>query len=232
VDALGARGILRIATRQEGDRVQAAVMDTGKGMSEEVRRRVFEPFFSTKGARGTGLGLAIAYGIVARHGGDIAVDSVEGVGSTFTIRLPVGLASPVVPAVSFPTSVPVLRVLVVDDDMAVCQALADMLRIQHHEVAVAEDGAEALERFHSGTFDVVMTDLVMRGMSGWGVARAVKVSRPEVRVVLVTGTAVDVPPDELQAWGIDAIVAKPVGFEELETVMARIYLSGLHAGSQ
>ena len=231
VDALGDGGILGIATRRVGDRVQMSVADTGKGMSEEVRRRVFEPFFSTKGSRGTGLGLAMVYGIVARHGGEIGVDSVEGVGSTFTIRLPVGRERPVASALLLRTSAPMLRVLVVDDDAAVCEALADMLRLQHHEVAVAEDGTEGLERFHSGSFDVVMTDLMMPGMSGWEVAEAIKVSHPEVRVVLVTGTAVDVPPDELRARGIDAVVAKPVGFEDLETVMASVRRSGFRTGS-
>ena len=231
VDALGDGGILRMVTQRDGDRVQMTVEDTGKGMSDEVRRRVFEPFFSTKGPRGTGLGLAMAYGIVARHGGEIGVDSVEGGGSTFTIRLPVGRERPVASAHPLRTSAPVLRVLVVDDDVAVREALADLLRLQHHEVAVAEDGTEALERFHSGSFDVVMTDLVMPGMSGWEVAKAIKVAHPEVRVVLVTGTAVDVPTDALQARGVDAIVAKPVGFEELETVMASVCRSGFRTGS-
>ena len=90
VDALPRGGAIRIATRLRDSEVELSVSDTGVGMSDSVRRRIFEPFFSTKGPRGTGLGLAMVYGIVSRHGGEILVDSTEGAGSTFTIRLPVG----------------------------------------------------------------------------------------------------------------------------------------------
>jgi signal transduction histidine kinase/CheY-like chemotaxis protein len=220
VDALGNGGILRIASGRAGDGVEVSVTDTGRGMSEEVRRRIFEPFFSTKGSRGTGLGLAMVYGIVARHGGEITVDSTEGVGSTFTVRLPIGREGTGKSTQRVRTEAPALRVLLIEDDLAVCEALADTLRLQHHDVVVAKDGAEGLTRLRSGSFDVVMTDLVMPGISGWEVARTIKARWPTVRVALVTATALDDSPEELRARGIDAVVVKPVGFEELETLIA------------
>ena len=90
VDALPRGGTITIATRAAAGAVEVSVTDTGVGMSEEVRRRIFEPFFSTKGPKGTGLGLAMVYGIVARHGGEVIIASREGHGTTFTIRLPIG----------------------------------------------------------------------------------------------------------------------------------------------
>ncbi len=87
--AIKDKGDIFVSTRPEGDKVLVEIRDTGSGMSEEIRRRIFEPFYTTKGVgQGTGLGLSISFGIIENHGGSIAVDSVEGRGSTFAIRLP------------------------------------------------------------------------------------------------------------------------------------------------
>ena len=147
VDALPRGGDIRIATRERAGRVEVIVADTGVGMSESVRRRIFEPFFSTKGPGGTGLGLAMVYGIVSRHGGEILVDTAEGTGSTFTIRLPVGRTAPE-PAPRIPvTGTESVRVLVIDDEPFVRDTLGEILRQQHHQVVVADDGASGLARF-------------------------------------------------------------------------------------
>jgi CheY-like chemotaxis protein len=221
VDALPKGGAITVATRPAGDAVEVSVADTGLGMSEAVRRRIFEPFFSTKGPKGTGLGLAMAYGIVSRHRGQIAVESEEGAGSTFTLRLPAGRdRAPAPPPPPLLTAAPAVRVLVIDDEASVRDILADMLRVQRHEVVVAEDGAEGVRRFREGAFDLVMTDLAMPGMSGWQVAQTVKGLRPGVPVVLVTGWGVEVPPDQLRAGGVDRVMAKPFGFEDVRKVVA------------
>ena len=226
VDALPRGGEIRIGTRELGDRVELSVADTGIGMSESIRRRIFEPFFSTKGPSGTGLGLAMVYGIVSRHGGEILVNSAEGAGSTFTIRIPVGRRPPV-PVVPAPSSggEPV-RVLVIDDEPFVRDTLGEMLRQQHHDVVVADDGASGLARFREGVFDMVMTDLAMPGMSGWQVAQAVKAVRPQVPVVLVTGWGVEVQADQLQTHGVDRVMTKPFRFEDVEDIVASVRASG------
>lgn len=90
VQAMGAGGRLAVRTRRDGDRVVLSVEDTGAGMTEEVRRQIFLPFFTTKDVgEGTGLGLSVVHGIVTAHGGEIEVESAEGRGTTFTVRLPV-----------------------------------------------------------------------------------------------------------------------------------------------
>ena len=220
VDALPRGGEIRIATRERGERVEVRVADTGVGMSDSVRRRIFEPFFSTKGPGGTGLGLAMVYGIVSRHGGEILVDTAEGAGSTFTIRLPVGRPTPALVARAPATCVESVRVLVIDDEPFVRDTLGEILRQQHHAVVVADDGISGMARFREGPFDLVMTDLAMPGMSGWQVAQAVKAARPQVPVVLVTGWGVEVEADELQTHGVDRVMTKPFRFEDVQEVVA------------
>jgi GAF domain-containing protein/ActR/RegA family two-component response regulator len=220
VEALPHGGELRIGTRVRDGRVQVSVADTGVGMSESVRRRIFEPFFSTKGPGGPGLGLATVYGIVSRHGGEILVETAEGAGSTFTVRLPVGRAAPGRGPVGPTLRTEPVRVLVIDDEPFVRETLGEILRQQHHDVVVADDGASGLARFREGSFDLVMTDLAMPGMSGWQVAQAVKATRPHVPVVLVTGWGVEVQVDQLQGHGVDRVMTKPFGFEEVQEVVA------------
>jgi signal transduction histidine kinase len=229
VDAVARGGEIRITTRERGSRVEMLIADDGIGMSDSVRRRIFEPFFSTKGPRGTGLGLAMVYGIVSRHGGEILVDTAEGKGSTFTIRLPAGRPLPAL-APRVPVSgADSVRVLVIDDEPFVRDTLGEMLRQQHHDVVVADGGASGLARFEEGAFDLVMTDLAMPGMSGWQVAQAVKAVRPQVPVVLVTGWGVEVQADELQTHGVDRVMTKPFRYEDVQEVVASIRGAG---GSQ
>jgi GAF domain-containing protein/ActR/RegA family two-component response regulator len=226
VDALPRGGDIRIGTRAGGGHVEVSVADTGIGMPESVRRRIFEPFFTTKGPAGTGLGLAMVYGIVSRHGGEIAVETAEGAGTTFRLRLP-HAEEPVPGAVPPPPLPPAgLRVLLIDDEPVVRETLGDMLRQQRHEVVLADDGASGLERFREGAFDLVMTDLAMPGMSGWQVAQAVKAARPHVPVVLVTGWGVEVPAEQLRASGVDRVLSKPFQYDEVREMIAGLRDAG------
>jgi signal transduction histidine kinase len=220
VDALPSGGTITLSSQEQDGMVEIRVADTGTGMAEEVRRRIFEPFFTTKGPKGTGLGLAMVYGIVSRHRGTVTVESRERGGSTFTIRLPVGQAEAGAAAVVIePGDNAGARVLVVDDEQPVREALADMLRLTRHEVVTASEGIEALERFRAGPFDLVLTDLAMPGMSGWQVAQAVKAIRPEVPVVLVTGWGVELPAEQLRASGVDRVMTKPFRLDEVHAVV-------------
>ena len=145
-----AGGTFTFSAAAEGDRVVIRAADGGCGMSEETRRRVFEPFFTTKGAQGNGLGLAVVWGIVARHGGEIAVDSVLGRGTTFTIRLPVPAVLPVDQGTEGGLRLPPgRRVLVVEDNQEILRSLGDVLRDNGCEVVEAPNGATALARLEA-----------------------------------------------------------------------------------
>ncbi|MGH7392646.1 MAG: response regulator [Candidatus Rokuibacteriota bacterium] len=188
IDAMPEGGTLTIVTRPSDDRAVVTVADTGLGMSESVRRRIFEPFFSTKGESGSGLGLAMAYSIVKRHGGDIRVESEPGRGAAFVITLPTatGSAKTDLPATSTRPRRNA-RVLVVDDDPQVLGTLTEILRNLGHTVTEAGTGPAALELYAPGRFDVVLTNVGMAGMNGWEVAERLRAHDRNVAILFITG---------------------------------------------
>ncbi|MBA3819807.1 MAG: response regulator [Deltaproteobacteria bacterium] len=166
------------------------VADSGEGMPAEVRARIFEPYFSTKArGKGTGLGLATVHGIVEHAGGDIFVDSRVGVGTTFHIYLP-ATEQPL----EVSRRIPVITetggtVLVVDDDENIRRVTERLLRSDGYVVLSAGSGPEALDvaAAHPGTIDVLLSDLVMPGMTGRDLARELAVHRPTTKVLFMSG---------------------------------------------
>ncbi len=222
LDAMPLGGKITLRTGVEGDRVSVVVADTGIGMSDEVRQRIFDPFFTTKAGRGSGLGLSVVYGIIARHGGEVEVRSREGEGSAFTVRLPVEWEA-LEPAQVAPAPRPhrSAKILVVEDEREVREMVVDMLAGRGHRVTACGDGRSALARFEEEQFDLVVTDLGMPGISGWEVAKGVKLRHPETPVALVTGWGDQVDPDDVGRKGIDFLVAKPFRIDDLTAVVAR-----------
>jgi PAS domain S-box-containing protein len=205
-DAMPGGGTLTIETRslviaagQErqhprlapGEYAALAISDTGNGMDVEVQRRLFEPFFTTKEpGRGTGLGLATVHGIVKQSGGEIEVQSEVGRGSTFTIFVPTtddGEPAAVEPPPA--ASRGAERILVVDDDTGVRLLTKRLLERAGYSVLTAEDGYDALNVLtaHGSTIDLVLTDVVMPGMSGRELAERLWHDRPAMRVLFMSG---------------------------------------------
>jgi CheY-like chemotaxis protein len=202
--------------------VEVAVSDTGIGMTDDVRRRVFDPFFTTKGLHGTGLGLSAVYGIMERHGGQIDVASSPGQGATFHLRFrPATVVAPV-PFRVTPSVVPSRRILVVDDDAAVRQTLAALLRASGQEVIEADSGAAAVDWLASAQVDLVLTDLGMPQVTGWDVARAAKARRPDLPVVLLTGWGDQTEAEASVDAGVDRVLTKPVPRNAVLAVIAEL----------
>jgi signal transduction histidine kinase/ActR/RegA family two-component response regulator len=219
VDALPKGGRIVIRTWGSNGRVHCSVADTGVGMSEEVRRRVWEPFFTTKGPKSTGLGLSIAYQAIERHGGELSIESAEGEGTTITLSLPVASAQPASATPRAPAS---LRILVIDDEERVRAALKEMLAGQGRTVFEAPSGPEALAWLEGGEpVDLVLTDLVMPGMTGWEVARAIKVRWPGLPVGMITGWGNGLAAPEEERASVSFILAKPFTRAELREAIAR-----------
>ncbi|MBA4388492.1 MAG: hypothetical protein C0404_10960, partial [Verrucomicrobia bacterium] len=189
VDAMPEGGTVRIASAVEGEWVRLTVGDTGTGMSEEVRTRCLEPFFSTKGDRGTGMGLAMVHGAIQRHKGTIEVQSEAGKGTSFILRLPISPDGSAGEAASDETlpACPPKRVLVVDDDPSCRSSVLRILRAEGHHVADAADGATALKLMTDSRFDILISDRAMPGMSGTQLAKEVRRLYPEIKVIMLTG---------------------------------------------
>ncbi len=172
--------------------VHLVVRDSGAGMSPEIQERIFEPFFTTKElGKGTGLGLATVHGIVTQNGGRVLVESRPGHGTTFEIRFPRTHAvaevepRPVGPAARTGDE----TILVVEDDPRVRAVTVRALRGAGHRVLVASDGPEALAVAEQwdGTLHLVVTDVVMPGMSGKAVVESLRRKRPGLRALFVSG---------------------------------------------
>jgi CheY-like chemotaxis protein len=178
---------------QPGAYVKLTVADTGTGMDDETMRHLFEPFFTTKpSGRGTGLGLATVYGIVQQSGGSIRVHSEPGKGCRFEIHLPCakGPAEPVSPAaVELPQPDRDLTVLVVEDQDGVRRLASRALRACGYQVLEAASGDEALRLAESvqGGCQLVVTDVVMPGMSGKALAEELHARWPDIKVLFMSG---------------------------------------------
>ncbi len=217
-------GTLKIGARlADSSKVEVSFVDTGIGMSEEIRQRVFDPFFTTKIGEGKGLGLSVAYGIITRHQGTIEVHSEVGQGTEVQICLPVysGTAVPLLApssraeAAQVPAHSP-LAFLVVDDEPLIREVLEEILAGQGHHVFTAANGKTGLELFYSQHPDFVITDLGMPEMSGWEVAAAVKSAVPSTKVLLMTGWGSSLDEEKAKHSGVDRILAKPFQVAEFQ----------------
>jgi signal transduction histidine kinase len=192
--------------------VRIAVADTGVGMDAETREHVFEPFFTTKeSGRGTGLGLAIVDGVVRQLGGFVEVDSAPGAGTTFRVFLPASLEAVAAEGDGQVTRLEgTERVLLVEDDAAVRAVAARILRHHGYTVVDVPDAEQAVLTAEHEPFDALLTDVRLPGTSGPELARRLRAAHPRLRVLFLSGYALEAPPVP------DArFLAKPFGSESL-----------------
>jgi CheY-like chemotaxis protein len=209
-DAMPVGGRLTIATRNvdlddayaqahpgavPGPYVSLVVSDTGTGMSPEVQARAFEPFFTTKGiGRGSGLGLAVVHGIVEQSGARIELASEVGAGTSFTIHFPaVEDAEPARPPAATDSLGGSAQILLVEDEEGVRKLARTILERKGYAVIEAASGEEALCLLeqHGGPIDLLVTDVVMPGIDGGGVAQAVTRRFPSAKVLYLSGYTSD-----------------------------------------
>ena len=216
IDAMPHGGNIIIQTFQEDSQFIAQVKDTGVGIPEVIWDTIFDPFFTTKGVESTGLGLSVSYGIITRHRGTIMVDSTEGQGTTFSIRLPI---SENIIKENKPQPISrtqrKARILVIEDEKEVRELLYDILTGGSHEVETAPNGREGMKIFKKGMFDLVFTDLGMPGMTGLQVAEAIKKTNTKTPVILITGWELQLKDSELKKSGINLVVNKPFKVEQV-----------------
>ena len=199
-DAMPGGGRLTIETANVGQVVMLAVSDTGFGMDDETRARLFEPYFTTKEpGRGSGVGLATVYDVVTQFGGQISVMSDAGAGSTFKIYLP-RVQEPAPPVVTpgtapVPAAPPVdgKTVLVVENEREVRDLIREILQLQNHVVLEAGDRDEALalSKQHIGRIDLMVVDVGIPPSFADEWVKRVRAARPEIKVLYVSGYLTD-----------------------------------------
>jgi signal transduction histidine kinase len=207
-----------------GDYIQFSISDDGQGMDDIVKAHLFEPFFTTKEiGKGTGLGLSMAYGIVKQHQGQIQAFSETGCGCTIRIWLPsVRIAKPPGTAIRPRTRLPGGNetILLVDDEEAVLRYLRKVLAGRGYKLLEAVNGLDALalSNRHPGPLDLLVTDVKMRGMDGYGLADALKISRPGMPRIFISGYTGD--REKTGAGG--PFLQKPFGPEALAGLVRQV----------
>ena len=208
-----------------GNYARLVVADTGQGIEKHIIDRIFDPYFTTKETgKGTGMGLSVVHGIVKASGGDIQAFSQPGKFTEFQIYLPlVDMGVETGPDLLSQHHMPGgnERILLVDDELMLVDMMHKVLEQLGYTVSAFHDSGDALKAFIKAprTYDILITDMTMPGMTGTGLAKAVKRVRHDLPIILCTGYNEQLCDENLDALGIRALMMKPVGMQQLaETI--------------
>lgn len=227
-------GTITIRIFEEKKYVIVEISDTGPGIKKEVRERIFEPFFTTKGVwgnddvPGTGLGLSVSLGVIESHNGKLEVDSIEGKGATFRIKLPIiseQEKEKVITRSEKKREVPSFakaKILVADDEEAIRELLAEMLTISGHKVKIAANGTEAAALCKKERFDIVFMDIMMPGITGIETVKQIQQQKGHPVVVFITG--LNITDEDKVKYEIEKFecITKPFKFSEVNHVLNRV----------
>lgn len=227
-------GTLTVKVASHKDNIRIVFRDTGVGIPDEIKDKIFDPFVTTKGALGqsnqpgTGLGLHLTYGIVDNYGGKIEVESEVGKGTTFTILIPVSKNLPSGRSLETEISPPhevrkELNILVIDDEKAICNVLSKFLKSKGHKVTAAMEAKEGLRQFKKSRFDLILSDITMPGMDGIELIREMKHSGRDSRIIAITGHVRKDKLEQAKDAGADEVLVKPFKNVELYGTIARLY---------
>lgn len=217
MDAMPRGGTLTVRTSVGQDTSYVVVQDDGEGMSEEVRERALEPFFTTKGAGGSGLGLSEVYGIARRHRGSVSIASEPGVGTRVTLSFPLERTQPEAPVTEVePRRTSPLHILIVEDHEDGREFLRRLLTADGHAVDAVTSFAEARARLAadaSSSYHLMLTDVGLPDGSGWDLVAYAREFIPTLRVGVITGWEPMV--SSADAVGAEFVLRKPLRAAEL-----------------
>jgi len=232
IDALPKGGTIEITAMMEDEQAVIKIKDNGIGMSESVMRRIFFPFFTTRGEQGTGMGLSVVYGIITRHKGDIDVSSKIGMGTEITLTFP--STSETIQKPKAPVKIVSERgatILIIDDDDNIREVISEVLEVLGHHVKSAPSGEEGLKLFKKENFDLVITDLGMPGMSGWEVTRICKSLKPLVPVMMISGWGHQINEEMISQSKLDGVLGKPFEIDKIKNMIQDVLAKRLQTTS-
>jgi signal transduction histidine kinase len=197
----------------KGNYVKFCIIDNGSGMSEEVSKKIFDPFYTTKGEEGTGLGLSQVFGFVQRSGGVIVVTTSPKKGAQFALYFPQYIVKTKQAPVAFEKEARSLRgtetILIVDDELALCQLAGELLQTEGYKVLLADSGMSALTILENEHIDLVLSDVLMPGLDGYQLATKIQKSYPKAKIQLVSGFADEKNNDHVDAQLQQNLINKP-----------------------
>jgi len=223
---LNATAAVAIPDLEPGSYLKLKVSDTGDGMDRMIQERIFDPYFTTKEKiGGTGMGLSVVHGIIRSYEGAITCDSEPGKGTTFWVYLPcLERESPIKSIETEPLPTGNEKILLVDDEKAIIDAIQQMLERLGYQVVARTSGVEALEVFRSqpDSFDLLLTDQTMQGMTGEDLAKKVMDIRSDIPIVLCTGFSHNINEEKAKSMGIREFIMKPVLVREMAVIIRRL----------
>lgn len=224
IEAMPKGGKIVIITGGNSEGIHVTITDTGIGMDEETRVRIFQPFYTTKGFElGRGLGMSGAYSIIKEHKGDIYIKNTElGKGTAIEIVLPLSKNEILADWEEItPDSKNKIKILWVEDDTIIRKSAARMVEYLGHITDTAKSGKEALELLEQNKYDIIITDIGMPEMSGWQLADIIKEKfGGKMKVAVVTGWSSEIDETIKKEHGVDYILGKPFSIEELKKLLA------------
>lgn len=217
IDAIEKKGIIKIKTFSADNYIVIQISDTGKGIPKREINKIFDPFYTTKAPdKGTGLGLSISYNIIQRHNGKIDVESEVGKGTTFTIKLPVKKYG----------EIREYKILIVDDDESIRNLLKEMINEYNPSISVktAKDGFEAGDLLNTFIPDVILLDIKMPEIDGFGVCRRIRTDERmrSTKVVMITGYTAEFSKEDCLEAGAIEFLKKPIKAKTLYKTLDKI----------
>ena len=210
--------IIKTGVKSKG--IFATFTDTGTGMDEETKLKVFNPFFSTKGFKlGRGLGMSGVYSTLKKYNGDIVIKSSKiAIGTTFEIFFPTSGEEEIKAIYKDEAkNRDSFNVVWVDDDIVITESILDLLEFTNHKCNVLNSGKDALEYLNNNVCDIVFTDIGMPEMNGWELTRAIKNKfGNKIKIVLVSGWNIE--EKDKEAHGVDFVLQKPFTLKDLEKI--------------
>lgn len=214
-----------------GKYLRFEVRDSGHGMDERTKERVFEPYFTTKKAEdGTGLGLSVVHGIVKSLGGLIAVDSELGKGTRFHVYFPLAVTDTIVQEDEIEETIPFgkERLLVVDDENEIVKLEQKILESLGYQVVAVASSVEALRQFKDQpeSFDLIITDMAMPNMNGAELAQEIMRVRADIPIIICTGFSEIIDEEKARSLGVREYIMKPVARKEMAKAIRRVLDTG------
>ena len=211
-------GVIMVQTQAYGQNLKIMILDSGEGMSKATVKKIFKPFFTTKGERGSGLGLSTSYEIIKKHKGNLEVQSMLGTGTTFVISLPLSKKGSMPLQKRSPL---IKKIMLVDDEADYRKATAELLSLEGYDVEQASNGHEALEKLKKNRFDLILSDISMPKLSGHDLAQKIKSEHKNTKVILISGFNEKLNHETMKMLNVDGWLTKPCLFEDISEAIKK-----------